>query len=61
MYAIRSYYESVTLELKTLVRQELFAMHQDPEGQKILNELLIDRFINPRDEWYDSIRKINLT
>ncbi len=52
--------KSVTLELKTLVRQELFAMHQDPEGQKILNELLIDRFINPRDEWYDSIRKINL-
>jgi phosphonate transport system substrate-binding protein len=52
--------KSLTLELKTLVRQELFAMHQDPEGQKILNELLIDRFINPRDEWYDSIREINL-
>jgi hypothetical protein len=34
-------------------------MHQDPDGQEILNELLIDRFISPRDEWYDSIRKIN--
>jgi phosphonate transport system substrate-binding protein len=53
--------KSLTLELKALVRQELFAMHQDPEGQKILNELLIDRFISPRDEWYDSIRKINLS
>ena len=52
--------KSLTPELKALVRQELFAMHQDPEGQKILNELLIDRFISPRDEWYDSIRKINL-
>jgi phosphonate transport system substrate-binding protein len=52
--------KSLTLESKALIRQELFAMHQDPEGQKILNELLIDRFINPRDEWYDSIRKIYL-
>jgi phosphonate transport system substrate-binding protein len=52
--------KALTLQLKTLIRQELFAMHQDPEGRKILHELLIDRFINPRDEWYDSIRKINL-
>jgi hypothetical protein len=21
---------------------------------------MIDRFVSPRDEWYDSIRKINL-
>ena len=34
--------------------------HQDPEGKKIISELLIDRFVNPQDEWYDSIRKINL-
>ena len=52
--------KSLTLQLKTLIRKELFAMHRDPQGQKILNELLIDRFISPRDEWYDSIRKINL-
>jgi phosphonate transport system substrate-binding protein len=51
--------KSLTLQLKTAIRQELFAMHQDPQGQKILNELLIDRFINPQDEWYESIRKIN--
>ena len=51
----------LTLRLKTLIRQELFSMHQDPQGQKILHELLIDRFISPRDEWYDSIRKINLS
>jgi phosphonate transport system substrate-binding protein len=51
--------KSLTLQSKTAIRQELFAMHQDPQGQKILNELLIDRFINPQDEWYESIRKIN--
>jgi phosphonate transport system substrate-binding protein len=52
--------KSLAPQMKTLIRQELFAMHQDPEGQKILNELLIERFISPRDEWYDSIRKIHL-
>jgi len=52
--------KSLTPQLKALIRQELLAMHQDNEGKKILNELLIDRFISPRDEWYDSIRKMNL-
>ena len=51
---------SLTPQLKALIHQELLAMHQDNEGKKILNELLIDRFISPRDEWYDSIRKMNL-
>jgi len=52
--------KSLPFELKTRIRRELFAMHHDSEGQNILNELLIDRFISPRDEWYDSIREINL-
>jgi len=51
--------KSLAPQMKTLIRQELFSMHQDPQGQKILNELLIERFISPRDEWYDSIREIN--
>jgi phosphonate transport system substrate-binding protein len=34
-------------------------MHEDPRGQAILNELMIDKFIAPNDRWYDSIRKIN--
>jgi phosphonate transport system substrate-binding protein len=47
-------------DLKNRIRQVLFSMHRDPEGQKILNELMIDRFTPPRDEWYDSIRNIEL-
>jgi phosphonate transport system substrate-binding protein len=35
-------------------------MHEDPKGQAILSELMIDKFIAPNDKWYDSIRKINL-
>ena len=46
--------------LKDRIRQFLFSMHQDPEGQKILGELMIDRFIAPREEWYDTIRKMKL-
>jgi len=51
---------SLTPELKQRLRQILLAMHRDPEGQKILQELMIERFLEPRDEWYDSIRKIKL-
>jgi len=52
--------KSLTTQMKKRIRRELFSMHQDLEGQKILNELLIDRFISPHDEWYDSIRKMKL-
>ncbi len=52
--------QSLSLELKTRIRQELFDMHQEPKGKQIIGELMIDRFVHPRDEWYDSIRKINL-
>jgi phosphonate transport system substrate-binding protein len=40
------------------IQNLLFGMHQDPEGKKILAELMIDRFIPPRDELYDSVRKM---
>jgi phosphonate transport system substrate-binding protein len=45
-------------ELKERIRKLLFSMHLDPAGQAILEELLIDRFIEPRDEWYDGIRRM---
>ena len=47
-------------ELKDRIRQLFFSMHNDPEGQKILAELMIDKFITPKDEWYDSIRQMDL-
>ncbi len=40
------------------IRNLLLAMHQDQEGKKILAELMIDRFIPPRDELYDSVRQM---
>ena len=47
-------------ELKNRIRQLFFSMHDDPKGQKILAELMIDKFITPKDEWYDSIRQMDL-
>jgi phosphonate transport system substrate-binding protein len=45
-------------ELKDRIRQFLLSMHEDPEGQRILGELMIDRFIEPREEWYKTIRNM---
>ena len=47
-------------ELKNRIRNLFFSMHDDPKGQKILAELMIDKFIRPKDEWYDSIRQMEL-
>jgi phosphonate transport system substrate-binding protein len=38
------------------LQQVLFSMHQDPEGEKILKELFIDRFVPLQEAWYDAIR-----
>ncbi len=46
-------------ELKKDIRQILYAMHRDARGQKILQELMIERFVAPKDNWYDSIRQMN--
>ena len=45
-------------ELKDRIRQFLLSMHEDPEGQRILGELMIDRFIEPHEEWYQTIRNM---
>lgn len=45
--------------LKERLRQALVTMHDDPEGQKILAGMMIDRFVPGDDRNYDSIRAIN--
>ncbi|NQT68978.1 MAG: phosphate/phosphite/phosphonate ABC transporter substrate-binding protein [Desulfobacteraceae bacterium] len=48
-------------ELKDRIRQLLFSIHLDFDGKKILTELLIDRFVAPKETWYDPIRQMNLS
>lgn len=48
-------------ELKGRIRQVLLEMHREPEGRKILKELMIDRFVVPDERWYDTIRRMERT
>jgi len=41
--------------LKERMRHLLITMHRNGEGQKILSELMIDRFVPPEEEWYQPI------
>lgn len=41
------------------IRKLLLSMHEDVKGRSILDQLMIDRFIDPRDEWYEGIREIS--
>jgi phosphonate transport system substrate-binding protein len=45
-------------KLKAKIRKTLLSMHQEPDGRRILEELMIDRFVAPREIWYESIRNI---
>ncbi|MCG2774241.1 MAG: phosphate/phosphite/phosphonate ABC transporter substrate-binding protein [Desulfobacterales bacterium] len=49
---------SLPSDIKQHIRHLLFSMHQDPGGQRILKELMIDKFIMPQEEWYESIRRM---
>ena len=42
-------------QTKDRLRGLLLSMHREPEGKKILDELMIDSFIAPKEECYDPI------
>ena len=50
--------KNLPAESKEHIRKILYSMHQDPEGQKILKELMIDRFIPPQEEWYENLTQM---
>ena len=45
-------------DLKEQIRAIVLAMHEDPEGQKILGELMIDRFVDPQEQWYAPVAEL---
>ena len=53
--------ESLPAKQKNHIRDALFSMHQDAEGRRILKKLLIDRFVAPKEDWYDPILNMKLT
>jgi phosphonate transport system substrate-binding protein len=46
-------------DLKKRIGQVLFSLHLDPDCEKILRSLMINRFLEPQEEWYDGIRRIH--
>jgi phosphonate transport system substrate-binding protein len=43
-------------DVRSKIRELMLSMHNDPEGKHILEKLLIDRFVAPREEWYEPAR-----
>jgi phosphonate transport system substrate-binding protein len=43
-------------DVRAKIRELMLSMHNDPEGRRILEKLLIDRFVAPREEWYEPAR-----
>ena len=44
-------------ETKNKILKAMLEMHNDPEGKKILSSIGIDRFVEPEEKFYDSIRR----
>ena len=51
--------KNLPAESKERIRRILFSMHQDPEGKRILSELMIDRFIPPQEAWYGNLKQMH--
>jgi len=44
--------------LKEKIKQAFLNMHNDPEGKKILDGIMVDKFIIPKDSDYNSVREM---
>ncbi|MEW5908384.1 MAG: phosphate/phosphite/phosphonate ABC transporter substrate-binding protein [Thermodesulfobacteriota bacterium] len=42
------------------LRSVIISMHTDPDGRRILDNLMIDRFSPIREEWYEPVRQMIL-
>lgn len=45
-------------ELKSEIKRTMYSMHTDPDGKAILEKLMIDKFVAPKDEWYKPVRRM---
>lgn len=45
-------------KLKEKLKNAFLSMHEDPEGKEILDGIMVDKFIIPKDEDYNSVREM---
>jgi len=50
---------TVSAQNREKVGKLLLEMHLDPAGREILQNLMIDRFVAPEEDWYEGIGKIH--
>jgi len=50
--------KSVDSKLKESVKNAFLNMHNDPKGRAILQGIMVDKFIVPKDSDYDSVREM---
>ena len=50
--------KKMSSDQKEKIRELLYTMHLNEKGKKILDALMIDHFIAPKDKWYDPIREM---
>jgi phosphonate transport system substrate-binding protein len=43
-------------DMRLKIQELMLSMHTDPEGRRILEKLLIDRFVAPQEQWYEPAR-----
>lgn len=43
-------------DMKMVLKKAILSMHEDPEGKRILGELMIDHFAPPEPEWYAPVK-----
>ncbi len=49
---------AIPVPFKEQIQRLLLSMHEDAAGREILRELMIDRFLAPKVEWYDTVRQV---
>jgi phosphonate transport system substrate-binding protein len=42
--------------IKIRLKKMILSMHEDLEGKRILDELMIDYFAPPKPEWYEPVK-----
>lgn len=43
-------------KMKVALKKMILSMHEDPQGKRILDELMIDYFSPPQSEWYTPVK-----
>lgn len=44
---------------RSQIQATITSMHQNTEGMNILKNLMIERFVMPKEEWYESVREMH--